>query len=300
MTMSIFLDKQGLLQEKTLEAVCNAFLYLRFNFTEYKIPATCNLYYQERIKLLDKMMKMNQPHKCEFRNHHLGLYMTLEQLKRDYEHYRQQMSSTGREKMDDYISKVKIFMQYGYFDRQMNMQSKGRVADEIQSTDKIITTELLYSGMLNKLTNEECVALFSVLISNVKAGPKVQPCVETISDGFNEALTFLEETCDKLIEIEKQYGVADTDCEKEKRLNFYFYELIYAWATKQPFLEVVKASPGLDEGTIVRMVNCVERMCQHIKGAARVMGDSKLSQRMEDCSLLIKRDIIFAPSLYLE
>ena len=94
--------------------------------------------------------------------------------------------------------------------------------------------------------------------------------------------------------------MVDTDCEKEKRLNFYFYELIYSWATKMPFLEVVKASPGLDEGTIVRMVNCVERMCQHIKGAARIMGDSKLSQRMEECSLLIKRDIIFAPSLYLE
>ena len=57
--------------------------------------------------------------------------------------------------------------------------------------------------MLNRLTNEECVALFSVLISNVKAGPKCEPCVETISEGFNEALGFLEETCDKLIDIEK-------------------------------------------------------------------------------------------------
>jgi superfamily II RNA helicase len=180
-------------------AVCNAFLYLRFNFTEYKVPPTCNLYYQERVKLLDRMSKMSQPHKCEFRNHHMGLCGTLEQLQRDYDHYRQQMSSTGREKMDDYIAKVKIFMKYGYFDRQMNMQSKGRVADEIQSTDKIITTELLYSGMLNKLTNEECVALFSVLISNVKAGPKSEPCVETISEAFNEALGFLEETCEKLI-----------------------------------------------------------------------------------------------------
>jgi antiviral helicase SKI2 len=239
-------------------------------------------------------------HGCEFRNHHLKLSLTVEDLWWEYEAQRQLMSTTGREKMDDYVAKVKIFMQYGYFDRQMNMQSKGRVADEIQSTDKIITTELLYSGMLNKLTNEECVALFSVLVSNVKAGPKCQPCVETLSENFNEALLFLDATCDRLIEIESQYSVVDTDCDKDKRLNYYFYELIHAWATKTPFLEVVKASPGLDEGTIVRMVNCVERMTQHIKAAARVMGDSKLSQRMEECSVLIKRDIIFAPSLYLE
>jgi antiviral helicase SKI2 len=185
------------------------------------------------------MKLLKQLHSCDFRNHHLSLASTLEDLQFDYECQRELMSSTGRQKMDDYIAKVKIFMQYGYFDRQMNMQSKGRVADEVQSTDKIITTELLYSGLLNKLTNEECVALFSVLISNVKAGPKCEPCVATISEGFNEALMFLEVTCDRLIEIEKTYGVIDTDCEKEKRLNYYFYELIYSWATKIPFLEVV-------------------------------------------------------------
>ncbi len=111
---------------------------------------------------------------------------------------------------------------------------------------------------------------------------------------------FIEQACEKLIEVEMQFGVADIDNEKEKRLNFYFYELMYAWATKQSFLDIVKAAPFLDEGVIVKMVNSVERLCQHIKSAARVMGDSKLAQRMEECSVLIKRDIIFAPSLYLE
>jgi hypothetical protein len=89
MKMALFLDKQGMLPDKTLEAVCNAFLYLRFNFTEYKVPPTCNLYYQERVKLLDRMMKLTQPHKCEFRNHHMGLCATYDQLQRDYDHYRQ-------------------------------------------------------------------------------------------------------------------------------------------------------------------------------------------------------------------
>jgi antiviral helicase SKI2 len=75
---------------------------------------------------------------------------------------------------------------------------------------------------------------------------------------------------------------------------------MYAWATKKPFLDVVQMAQGIDEGSIVKMVNTVERLCQQFKLAARVMGDSKLSQRMEECSVLIKRDIIFTPSLYLE
>ena len=131
--------------------------------------------------------------------------------------------------------------------------------------------------MLNKLTNEEIIALFSILVYNVKASNKAEPCVEKISEAFNEAVNFLVAACDQLIDIEKKFCVIDTESDPEKRLNFYFYELMYGWATKRPFLDVVTASPGLDEGSIVKMVNTVERMCQHVKAAARVMSDSKLA-----------------------
>jgi antiviral helicase SKI2 len=48
------------------------------------------------------------------------------------------------------------------------------------------------------------------------------------------------------------------------------------------------------------MVNSVERICQQLKTVARVLGDADLAKRMDDASTLIKRDIIFTPSLYLE
>ena len=57
-------------------------------------------------------------------------------------------------------------------------------------------------------------------------------------------------------------GVVDIDAEVDKRLNFYFYELMYDWANKKPFSEIVEANPYIDEGSIVKMVNSVERICQ--------------------------------------
>lgn len=103
-----------------------------------------------------------------------------------------------------------------------------------------------------------------------------------------------------MIAVEKQYGVVDSEFELEKRLNFYFYELMYAWSNKGAFSDLVLANPGIDEGSIVKMVNSVERICQQVKSAARILNDAQLAQRMEDASTLIKRDIIFTPSLYLE
>jgi superfamily II RNA helicase len=66
--------------------------------------------------------------------------------------------------MDDYIAKVKVLIQYGYVDKELNLLFKGKVALGIQSSDKIITTELIFSGLLKNLTIEECIALLSVLI----------------------------------------------------------------------------------------------------------------------------------------
>jgi len=86
----------------------------------------------------------------------------------------------------------------------------------------------------------------------------------------------------------------------ETRLNFYFYELMHGWASGKQFSEIVVANPGLDEGSIVKMVNSVERICQQLKTVARVLGDAELAKRMDEASTLIKRDIIFTPSLYLE
>ena len=64
-----------------------------------------------------------------------------------------------------------------------------------------------------------------------------------------------------MIEVEKKMGVIETEPDPEKRLNFHFYELMHAWASKAPFIDVVKANPTIDEGSIVKMVNSVERIC---------------------------------------
>jgi superfamily II RNA helicase len=67
--------------------------------------------------------------------------------------------------MNDFKAKLKVLIHYKYLDNDLNTLFKGKVSADILSTDKIITTELIFSGLLKDLTNEECVALFSVLLN---------------------------------------------------------------------------------------------------------------------------------------
>lgn len=49
------------------------------------------------------------------------------------------------------------------------------------------------------------------------------------------------------------------------------------------------------------IVRCIQRLnetCKDVCNAARVIGDPELHKKMKEASTLIKRDIVFAASLY--
>jgi len=51
-------------------------------------------------------------------------------------------------------------------------------------------------------------------------------------------------------------------------------------------------------GMIVRCIQRLEETCRDVRNAARVIGDPVLKEKMQEASKLIKRDIVFAASLY--
>ena len=56
----------------------------------------------------------------------------------------------------------------------------------------------------------------------------------------------------------------------------------------------------VQEGSIVRYIVRLEETCKEIRSAARVIGDPTLYKLAETASTLIKRDIVFAASLYIK
>lgn len=55
----------------------------------------------------------------------------------------------------------------------------------------------------------------------------------------------------------------------------------------------------IKEGVIVRCIQQLHETLRDVKDAARIIGDPVLHSKMEEASLIIKRDIVFAASLYL-
>ena len=65
------------------------------------------------------------------------------------------------------------------------------------------------------------------------------------------------------------------------------------------FAEVVEYT-GIQEGTIVRSLVRLEELLRKIKTIGEALGNDKLIKIADRSILCIKRDIVFAPSLYFQ
>lgn len=75
-------------------------------------------------------------------------------------------------------------------------------------------------------------------------------------------------------------------------------EVVYEWARGMSFNRITDLTDVM-EGTIVRVITRLDETCREVKNAAKLVGDPSLFAKMQQAQELIKRDVIFAASLYM-
>lgn len=75
-------------------------------------------------------------------------------------------------------------------------------------------------------------------------------------------------------------------------------EAVYAWARGSKFYEIMTGTPVF-EGSLIRGIRRLEEVLQQLILAAKSIGETELESKLEEAVSRIKRDIVFAASLYL-
>ncbi|KAI3427058.1 hypothetical protein D9Q98_006998 [Chlorella vulgaris] len=204
------------------------------------------------------------------------------------------LSNASLAQLPEYRQRVKVLQRMGYLERDQSVTMKGRVACEVNSGDELVATELIFSGLLADLQPEEAVALLSALVFQEKnaSEPELTPELaaardSTVSLALQAGL------------VQQQAGLQLTPEEfATSTLKFGLAEVVYEWARGTPFQQICGLTDVM-EGSIVRAMVRLDETCREFRDAARVMGNTALFQQMEAASAAIKRDVIFAASLYL-
>eukprot|EP00897_Mesotaenium_endlicherianum_P000213 jgi/Mesen1/10192/ME000766S09561 len=301
-------DPQALLQDVSVAAFASAVQSLQALEKQFEPHNPPTLHPLKDLKLAEKTvvdafekrehllreMASSPCHRCARLEDHFALVEKQRALKEELSKHQYELSDAALQKMPDFNQRVEVLQHLGYLDAQRVVQMKGRVACEMNTADELIATEALFDDQLADLEASEAVALLSALVFQQKdaSTPDLTPKLAS-------ARSRLYETALQVGEVQKSYGLSiDPEEYAALTLQFGLMEVVYEWAKGTPFSDICQLT-NVPEGTIVRTIVRLDETCREFRNAARIIGDSGLYKKMEDASNAIKRDIVFAASLYV-
>eukprot|EP00924_Labyrinthula_sp_SR-Ha-C_P002152 maker-scaffold_19-snap-gene-2.42-mRNA-1 protein AED:0.01 eAED:0.03 QI:0/0/0/1/1/1/3/0/1057 len=240
------------------------------------------------------------------------------------ENIRKEISSLNLEKgnlenlpLKERLSSMKkVLRNLEFVDNDNVVQIKGRVACEISSGHELIITEMLFSGKFSdELLDPALVAsMLSCLIYTDRGEDEVQ-----LPKDLNDLFQKVKSTAKIIAETETEAGMdpimventfstekkSEEDAEKLDKIQDFvdqfkpdIMELVYLWCKGKKFSEVIQVTDAF-EGSVIRCMRRLAELLRQLCVAAKVIGDQKLEGTFKQAIALIKRDIIFAGSLYL-
>jgi len=170
---------------------------------------------------------------------------------------------------------------------------KGRIACEISTCDELLGTELMFGGLFNELNPEQIVALVSCLVFT-------EPSEESpkLKEDLAGPLRQMQEAAKRIAEVVSDCRLPVDKDEYVAQFKPAMMDVVYAWCKGAKFSEICKMT-DIFEGTIIRCMRRLEELLRQFALAAKSIGNSDLEAKFNQGIDKLKRDIVFAASLYL-
>ncbi len=196
--------------------------------------------------------------------------------------------------------KKRVLRRLGLLSADNVVQMKGRVAAEVNSADELLVTELIFSGAFNSLDAAGAAALLSVMVYQAKStsekDDKDKPA--PLKEEFAGPLRGLQEAARRIATVSNDAGLEVNVDEYVASFNPGMMELVAAWVGGARFVDIAAMTKEF-EGTIIRVIRRLEELTRQLGDAAKSIGDEALEAKFKDASAKMRRDIVFAASLYL-
>lgn len=194
---------------------------------------------------------------------------------------------------DELKARKRVLRRLGYITSDNVVELKGKVACEISSADELTLTELTFNGVLKDVKVEEMVSLLSCFVWREKLQDATKPREE-----LDLLFMQLQDTARRVAKVQLECKV---QIDVESFANSFrpdIMEAVYAWAKGSKFYEIMEITQVF-EGSLIRAIRRLEEVLQQLILAAKSIGETDLESKFEEAVLKIKRDIVFAASLYL-
>ncbi|KAF9132615.1 ATP-dependent RNA helicase mtr4 [Mortierella sp. 14UC] len=195
--------------------------------------------------------------------------------------------------LDELKCRKRVLRRLGYTSSSDVIEMKGRVACEITSGDELLLTEMIFNGAFNDLTVEQTVALLSCFVFQEKSDN-----VPALREELATPLRLMQEAARKIAKTSQECKLAVDEEEYVAKFRSELMDVVFAWANGARFSQICKMTDAF-EGSIIRAFRRLEELLRQMATASKSIGNTELESKFAAGIVCIKRDIIFASSLYL-
>jgi antiviral helicase SKI2 len=208
--------------------------------------------------------------------------------------------------MPDFRQRMEVLRRLGYVEGG-SVLLKGRAMCEVNCCE-LVLVELVFENVVQTL-NAKCVAaLLSALVfqggGGVGGGDQDSVAIDRlarVSPALHEAAQATRRILFAIGGVQAECGLPVSPVDYARsQANFGLAEAVYMWAEGSSFSEVCLVVPDVAEGTIVRGIVRLSELLREARNVGRVIGDSVLQEVAEEGIQAVKRDVIFAASLYVQ
>ncbi|KAL0538167.1 hypothetical protein IC582_027169 [Cucumis melo] len=194
---------------------------------------------------------------------------------------------------DELKARKRVLRRLGYITSDDVVELKGKVACEISSANELTLSELMFNGVFKDIKVEEIVALLSCFVWQEKLQDAAKPREE-----LELLFIQLQDTARRVAKVQLECKV---EIDVEGFVSSFrpdIMEAVYAWAKGSKFYEIMEITQVF-EGSLIRAIRRLEEVLQQLILASKSIGETELETKFEEAVSKIKRDIVFAASLYL-
>ncbi|KAF9245735.1 ATP-dependent RNA helicase [Melanogaster broomeanus] len=299
---TVKVDASGIVDSHRKSPILEAMAALELVVTDWIAAGTVSevdwsrmrtLEFQEALRARNEISKRLQEYECTLCEHFDDHYVQIHGhrvLRSKIATLKDAISEQNLDLIPEYEQRIEVLKELNFINENQTVQLKGRVACEINSVNELVLTELILENTLANYEPEEVVALLSCFVFQEKTD--VEPALPR---KLEEGLEAIAAITDRVGRIQDRHKVAAEGF--RSTLKAGLAEVVYEWAKGMPFDQITSLT-DVAEGTIVRVITRLDETCREVRDAARVIGDAELFKKMEEAQIKIKRDIIFAASLY--
>ncbi|VDO33181.1 unnamed protein product [Haemonchus placei] len=219
-------------------------------------------------------------------------WLAKDQAKKEHRNLREELRKAQSVlHMEELGQRKRLLRRLQYADNSDIITDKGRCACELSASDELMLTEMLYAGVFSDLTSAQVAALLSCFVFENAKTPK-------LAEELSGCLRKLHEHARRIAKLAIECKLEIVEDEYVESFKPGMMDVVFQWANGASFGEVMK-NTDIFEGSIIRCLRRLEEVLREMVNAAKSMQNQALEEKFEDARVRIKRDIVFAASLYL-